>query len=119
MNGRKRKPISCASGASAATGRRMKDPVLANLAALCRVFQAPGDGGRVHLGEPVVIPVIAQPLFPNLGKERGGRNRFPSGHPLQNALGILDGVHMPVVIFDHLNRRSHLLRKNINIHAFA
>jgi hypothetical protein len=34
---------------------------------------------------------------------------------LENALGILDRVHVAVVIFDHLDGRTHLLGEEIHI----
>ena len=44
--------------------------------------------------------------------------QLPSRHALQYTVGVLDGVHMPVVFLDHVNGSSHLLGKEIHIHAF-
>lgn len=44
--------------------------------------------------------------------------QLPSHHALQHAVGVLDGVHMPVVFLDHVNGGSHLLGKEIHVYAF-
>ena len=49
---------------------------------------------------------------------RRGLYRHPSGHALKNVAGVLNGRDVAVVIFDHLHRRAHLARKEVNIDAF-
>ena len=46
-----------------------------------------------------------------------GHNGVPSLHAHQHAVGVLDGVHMAVMLLDHLNGRAHLLREEIHVHA--
>ena len=46
------------------------------------------------------------------------RNRLPSRYTLQNALGIFRRRDVAVVILDHLDRGTHLLGKEIDIHTF-
>jgi hypothetical protein len=43
--------------------------------------------------------------------------QFPSRDALQHAVAVLHCVHMPVVLLNHLNGRSHLLGKEIHVHA--
>jgi hypothetical protein len=45
-----------------------------------------------------------------------GSNGLPSGHALENALGIVDRIDMAVMLLDHLHRRAHLLGQEIDIH---
>jgi hypothetical protein len=40
------------------------------------------------------------------GDNGRGSDRLPSGQALENALGILDGIDVAVVILDHLHRRA-------------
>ena len=55
-----------------------------------------------------------------LGEDLGcGGDGLPSGQALNNALGILDRVNMPVVILDHLRGRTHLLRQKIDVDPTA
>ena len=44
--------------------------------------------------------------------------QFPPRHPLQHAVGVLDGVHVSIVGFNHVDGSSHLLGKEIHVHAF-
>lgn len=57
--------------------------------------------------------------FRRLGLRVGFINlrHFPPGHALQHAICMLDGIHMAVMILDHLDRGSHLLSKKINVYA--
>ena len=48
-----------------------------------------------------------------------GRGRFPTRKVQENALGVLDGRYVPVVILDHLDRCTHLLAEKIDIDAFG
>jgi PLD-like domain len=41
--------------------------------------------------------------------------QLPTCHALQYAVGVLDGVHVSVVAFDHVNGSSHLLGKEIHV----
>jgi hypothetical protein len=44
--------------------------------------------------------------------------QLPSRHALQHSVGMLDGVHMPIVLLDHVGGSTHLLRKKIYIYTF-
>ena len=44
--------------------------------------------------------------------------QLPSRHALQHAVGVLDGVHVSVVAFNHVDGSSHLLGKEIHVHTF-
>ncbi len=44
--------------------------------------------------------------------------QLPSRHALQYAIGMLDRVHMPVVLFNHVDGSTHLLSEEIYVHAF-
>ena len=44
---------------------------------------------------------------------------FPIIHTHQNAIRILDGVDMAVVLLDHLHRGAHLFGEQVHIHALA
>jgi len=43
---------------------------------------------------------------------------LPSRHALQHAVGVLDRIHMPVVLLNHMDGSFHLLGKKIHVHAF-
>src|ERR1700678_1286489 len=44
--------------------------------------------------------------------------QLPSCHTLPHAVGVLDGVYMSIVAFNHVDGSSHLLGKEIHVHAF-
>jgi len=44
--------------------------------------------------------------------------QLPSCHALQHAVGVLDGVHVSIVGFNHVDGSSHLLGQEIYVHAF-
>src|SRR5262249_51746723 len=57
--------------------------------------------------------VHAAGLRGDLGR---GSDRLPSGHALENALGILDRIDVAVALLDHLHRRAHLLGQEVHVH---
>ena len=40
---------------------------------------------------------------------------IPSADTYQHTVGMFDGVHMPIMLLDHLDRRAHLLGHDIDI----
>ncbi len=40
----------------------------------------------------------------------------PSADAHQHAVGMLNGVHMAIMLLDHFDRCAHLLGENVNIH---
>jgi hypothetical protein len=44
--------------------------------------------------------------------------QLPSRHAPQHAVGVLDGVHVSVVAFNHVDGGSHLFGKEVHVYAF-
>jgi hypothetical protein len=44
--------------------------------------------------------------------------QLPFRHALQHAAGVIDRIHMPAVLLDHVDGGSHLPGKEINVYAF-
>src|ERR1035441_1010908 len=44
--------------------------------------------------------------------------QFPSRNALQHTVGVLDGVHVSIVAFNHEDRSSHLLGEEIHVYSF-
>ena len=44
--------------------------------------------------------------------------QLPTRHALQHPVRVLNGVHVSIVAFDHVDGSSHLLGKKIHVHAF-
>jgi hypothetical protein len=48
-----------------------------------------------------------------------GVHGLPSANAHQHAVGVLDGIHMAIMVLDHLDRGAHLFGQNIDVHALA
>ena len=65
----------------------------------------------------VFIPSLSRLRRLGFGVIRGRLRQLPTRHALQHAVGVFDGVHMPVVAFNHVDRSSHLLGEEIHVQA--
>ncbi len=106
-------PIKSASGASANRRKRKTPKGISDAESafevgranrLLRFFSLPRFGGG-FFGIALRIHIRV--------------HRFPAASPHQHAVGVLDGIHMAVVVFDHFDRGAHLFGQDIHVHAFA
>ena len=84
-----------------------------------RLKTASGGSQSAQLAAPTSFGlIVSRCSFRRLGLGVVRLRQFPSRHALQHAVGVLDGVHMPVVLLNHVDGSSHLLGEEVHVHTF-
>ena len=110
-------PIKCTSGAS---GYRRDSPLSVGASKLDAVIPTPGQSsGLFSIGMFCCRARRSRARCLSVGFANIQNNWLPTTHSLQHAVGMFDRVHMTIMVFDHLDRRSHLLGEEINVDTFA
>jgi hypothetical protein len=65
-----------------------------------------------------LIFIVCLRRFRGLGPGIVWLRQLPSRHALQHAVGVLDGVHVSVVAFNHVDGGSHLFGKEVHVYTF-
>ena len=105
--------IKCASGAS--RHRRKREPPKG----ISDAESAFGVGRADRLFRFCGLPSLGGGFFGGVFLIHFDVHGFPAANAHQHAVGVLDGIHMSIMVFDHFDRGAHLFGKDINVHSLA
>src|SRR5580658_603929 len=83
------------------------------------VVRCAAAGPAVRPGGPVFCSGDSRHLGVFRRDLGDGGTGVPSAHALEHKVCMLDGVDVAIMLFDHLNRSSHLLGQEIHVHPLG